>query len=365
MNATRVSSHVAWPALAAALLLAPPIQGAEVGKILFATDGVRIVDENGEDRPAKQGDLIQPGERVVTGPGALGQVKMIDGGLVGIRPGSSLEFQRPATAIAGAPHVMKLDQGDVRVLNMTFDDRAAPKEFVLKTPDGLVQLLQADSIASLRPVGDGAGAPQQTLVRLSAGEAVASNAAGAAKPLGVNEVVSVSPTELKTTAGTTLSAPPLISSKLQTAQDPLSRTVAGTTPIETTTGPRVPPPSDFPSLGLSSTFDTKGYAGLDVQSSLRKVAPTSPRVEDKYVNPVVKEPIKPSAYTAAVVSVKTQTLPEVVVPPSVSLSPTVTSPGLTPKTSIGSKVFTGTKPIADPDKLKSFKSLSDSGLLLR
>lgn len=359
MNTTTFTSRVAWPALAAALCLAPALQAEEVGKILFATDGVRIVDQDGNERPATQGEPIQPGERVVTGPDALGQIKMTDGGFVGVRPGSSLAFERQASAIAGAPHVLKLDRGDVRVLNMSFDDRATPKEFVLKTPGGLVQLMQADSVASLRPTGDGPDGQNRTLVRLSAGEAVASNGNGAIKSLTVNEIVSVTPAEVKTAAQTTLSAPPLISSRLRTAQDPLSRTVAGTTPIETSAGPRVPLAGDFPTLGLASPRRAASYAGLDVQPSLTKVAPTSPRVEDKFTNPVVKQPLNQSVSTAAVVSVKTKTLPDIIVPP------TITAPDLTATTSLKTKVFTGTKTVVDPTTIESFKSLSGSGIVVR
>lgn len=359
MNTNTFTSRLVWPALAAILCLAPAAQADQVGKILFATEGVRIVDVNGDEKPAKRGDPVHAGERIVTGPGELAQVKMTDGGFVGVRSDSSLAFERQATAIAGAPHVLKLDRGDVRVLNMSFDDRTTPKEFVLKIPDGLVQLMQADSVASLRPAGDGPGTSKQTLVRLSAGGAVASNIAGAAKPVAVNEIVSVTPTEVKPIAVRMLAAPPRISSRLQTAQDPLSRTVAGTTPIDTSTGPRLPSLEDLPSPGLAAARSGASDTGLDVQPSLTKVAPTSPRVEEKFVNPVANQPIKPSVSTAAVVAVKTRTLPSLIVPP------TVKPPAPTATTSLRTKVFTGKTTVVDPTTIKSFKSVSGSGLSVR
>ena len=334
MKPTKRNSRPAILAAAIALLYAGAVQaqqdGTEVGKLIFANGDVSIVGKDGRSRPAKQGDLIAPGERVVTGDGALAQVKMLDGGRVGVRPDSSVGFDPPATAIAGAPTVLTLQSGDVRVLNMQLSDKIDPKEYVLKTTDGVIQLDGADTIASLRaPTTGNANAPKETLVRLSAGNAVVSNKGGSVRNVAVNQLIAVTPTEVKTGAVGVVPAPPRVSTRVTTATDRLSRQVALTTPLESTgarSGLGVRAPLSF-AYDAPAGFSTKGY---QIDPKTIDALPRTLRVESKLTpDPVSNTPYKPVAPPAQVAAVKGNELPSLIVPPTSIGTLTVTSPTIT------------------------------------
>lgn len=335
MKPVHRSSHYAFPAALAAALafaLAGGVQAqdgdAQVGKLIFANGDVEIVDGNGQSRRAKQGDLIAPGERVVTGDGALAQVKMNDGGRVGVRADSSVAFEPRALAVAGAPTVLSLQSGDVRVLNIKENESSDPREYVLKTTDGMIQLKNADTIASLRAptTGGGPDTPKETFVRLSAGNAVVSNKRGNVQDVSKNQLVAFTPNELKTGASDVVPAPPRISSRVSTPTDRLSQQIARTTPIESSSGSRglalwgpLPGAYDAP-----AGFSTKGYR-LDPKVITAK--PTTLRVESKLTpNPIPNTPLKPSVPAAQFAAVRGNQVPSVVVPPSKLSSFTVNAP---------------------------------------
>lgn len=305
-------------ALAAVLALAGAgAAGAdEVGKLIFASGDVSIVDEDGQSRPGRQGELILPGERVVTGSGALAQVKMLDGGRVGVRPESSVTFEPPAVAVAGAPTVLTLEAGDVRVLNVKLVDNLNPPEYVLKTSDGLVQLERADTIASLRPpTSGGAAAPTETLLRLSAGNAVVSNKGGSVSQVSVNQLIALTPTELKRGSVEVVPAPPQISTRVTTATDQLSRAIAGTTPLEGAGGGAFALKAPLPRAYTAPAGFAAGDYRLDPR--VLKASPPITRVEDKLTpNPITTTPLKSLVPPAQLAAVKGGELPKLVAPPT-------------------------------------------------
>lgn len=102
--------------------------------LLFAQEGTQIVDATGLARTAKKGDLVQSGERVLTPTGAISQIKLPDGSLIGVRPGSELRLTAPegpnpapvVSLIQGAARVIGSELMDAKKLsNITFQSGVA------------------------------------------------------------------------------------------------------------------------------------------------------------------------------------------------------------------------------------------------
>lgn len=81
--------------LSLALCAALPLlaEAAVAGRFQFVLGDVRIVGLNGQERPAQKGQEILEGETLRTGANASAQVKMIDGGLIAMRPESQIKLE--------------------------------------------------------------------------------------------------------------------------------------------------------------------------------------------------------------------------------------------------------------------------------
>jgi hypothetical protein len=82
----------AWLLAAAGTAGAQATQAA--GQFLSASGDVRIVARDGASRPAARGAELREGESIVTGPGALGQIRMADGTLMSVRADSEMKLDR-------------------------------------------------------------------------------------------------------------------------------------------------------------------------------------------------------------------------------------------------------------------------------
>jgi hypothetical protein len=77
------------------LAVAMPLQAAvEAGKILYSRGVVSIVDELESARGGKSGAKIFEGDRVVTGRGALAQIRLSDGALIALRGSSDYQIEK-------------------------------------------------------------------------------------------------------------------------------------------------------------------------------------------------------------------------------------------------------------------------------
>ena len=103
------------PLIAMLAAFAATAWAAPAGTLLFARGDLQIIDAAGSARVGKAGDLLQPGERVVTRDGAVCQIKLWDGTLVGVRPDTELKFELPEQASARAKHVIAIVKGGLRV----------------------------------------------------------------------------------------------------------------------------------------------------------------------------------------------------------------------------------------------------------
>ncbi|MFT5445807.1 MAG: hypothetical protein ACI9DC_000968 [Gammaproteobacteria bacterium] len=129
----------------AAIAGATCVSAAEAGRVLFASGDVRIIATDGSRRAAKRGDIVQDGERMQTGQGALGQVRMVDGERVGVRGGSKIRFA-PPPANPAQPRQLELESGGVRVLNIAGRGKPEMKPVEVKTPDGELLMNGADVV---------------------------------------------------------------------------------------------------------------------------------------------------------------------------------------------------------------------------
>jgi hypothetical protein len=126
---------------------------APAGQLLFVSGLVTIVDTKGIERPATKGDKIGPGERLVTGGGAIGQIKLSDGSLIGLRSDSDLKLDamKPADVKGPAERVMFLSKGAVRVVNVDSGDREKHLPVLLQTPTATIGLRNADNESIVVP----------------------------------------------------------------------------------------------------------------------------------------------------------------------------------------------------------------------
>ncbi len=81
--------------LAAMLAAASPSAWAQAaGRLLSVTGEVGIVGADGVRRSAERGGEIRQGDTIVTGPEALAQARMSDGGLISVRPDSEFKLEQ-------------------------------------------------------------------------------------------------------------------------------------------------------------------------------------------------------------------------------------------------------------------------------
>lgn len=70
----------------------PLVQAGVAGRIQFVVGDVRIVGADGRERAAQKGGEVGELESILTGNGAQAQIKMIDGGLLALRPDTQLQL---------------------------------------------------------------------------------------------------------------------------------------------------------------------------------------------------------------------------------------------------------------------------------
>jgi hypothetical protein len=125
-------------------LLATAVFAAPAGTLLFAQPGSEIVGNNGLARPAKRGAILEEGERLRTPVGAISQLLLPDGSLVGMRPGSELKLDFPTNASDKAKQMISLLQGSARVIGSELMDATKPSGFTLQSGLATLRLQGAD-----------------------------------------------------------------------------------------------------------------------------------------------------------------------------------------------------------------------------
>lgn len=67
-------------------------EASVAGRFQFVSGDVKVVAVDGKERPALKGQEVDEGDTVVTMPEASAQLKMIDGGLIAVRPGTQVKM---------------------------------------------------------------------------------------------------------------------------------------------------------------------------------------------------------------------------------------------------------------------------------
>lgn len=164
--------------LVALTLLAGQAQAGEeaVGHVMFVKGAVTVLDLAGQARPARQGDALRPGDRVETAADSVGQVKLADGSLVGLRPGSEVAIENVA-GNANKARLVRLSRGAMRVINR---DASGKQVLLVETPTAEIRLVNADTEAFVVDATEGAreGVPSGTYSRIIAGDGTLRTARG-------------------------------------------------------------------------------------------------------------------------------------------------------------------------------------------
>lgn len=128
---------------AACLLCIPAVWAQSAATILFMQEGTVIVNAAGASRAAQQGEAVLPGERVLSPSGGIAQLRLPDGSLIGMRPGSELKLETPPPGSTIA-HVASLLQGSVHAISSELMDAKKPSTLTLKAGLTTLNLQGAD-----------------------------------------------------------------------------------------------------------------------------------------------------------------------------------------------------------------------------
>jgi hypothetical protein len=127
-------------------------QTPSAATIVFAASGATLTDASGQRRPAARGMAVASGDTVETGNGTL-QLKMVDGGMVALQPGSVLRLDAyhlgQGGGAEGAKGFMSLVKGSLRTIS-GFIGKARPDDYRLDTPAGLIGIRGTEYTAALR-----------------------------------------------------------------------------------------------------------------------------------------------------------------------------------------------------------------------
>jgi hypothetical protein len=297
------------------LMAAAPVAGAQggIGTVLFVKGEVVIESPGGQRRPAGKGGRLGPGERLITGKGSMGQVRMTDGGRLSVRPSSDVVF--PASAGSGAPRVLELRGGNIRVLNLAAET-GSQRPYEVKTPFGTVELADSDALAALGSAVE--GGPRSAFVKLNAGSASAASGSGEKVQLVRGETFSVQPAAIRRLQPVAAAVTPV-----STRGPELTPDGRGRTPLPFTAPDGLGPVSSSPAVTRASssfTFPTGAASTGLLASSFRGALPGSTTGGDP-ARPIDRrdEQIVPPV---ALVATTQQRLPSVVVS---GTSPTLTT----------------------------------------
>lgn len=176
--------------LCIALLSAYPIIAtADVaGRFQFVAGEVRIIANDGKERLAQKGQEVNEGETVLTAPKASAQLKMVDGGLLALRPDTQLKmvtYTFHGKEDGSEKAVFSLLKGGLRAISGLIG-KTNKENYAIQTPTATIGIRGTD---------------HEPMVVLPPPPGMV-----AANPPGTYDKVNVGVTSLTTQAGTTLIA---------------------------------------------------------------------------------------------------------------------------------------------------------------
>ncbi len=116
------------------------------GTLLFAQPGTQIVSASGVVRAAQKGDVLQTGESLLTPTGAISQVQLTDGSLVGMRSGSELKIAGASAGddSNGKGPTLALVSGTARIIGSELMDPNKASNITFQSGGAILKLKAAD-----------------------------------------------------------------------------------------------------------------------------------------------------------------------------------------------------------------------------
>lgn len=317
-------------------LLSSVAAASQVGTVLFSRGDVVIVDSSGASRPATRGAIVQDGERLVAPQGAVSQIKLNDGSLIGVRPGTEFRFELPARASDQARHVVSLVQGGLRVINLDQADGKAHRPVLLQTRAGDVTLPGGDVESFFVPPNPRAGERDDggSYTRLISGAGTV-RSGNVEMPLTVRTVAFVPKPEVApkptTSFSSTMFVTPVFTTALVVATAPTTTTTSSPTlataplsPTTTLSGTTLSTTSL--TTTLSPTTSTLTSPTLLTSTSLSSTTPLAPTTAPLSTTNLSLSTISPTRTTSPTTTTVTYTPPPTITyvpPPPTLIAPTI------------------------------------------
>lgn len=194
-------SRFLWIAL---LALVPTLAGASVaGHVQFVVGDVRIVDAAGKERAAQKGQEVNEGETLLTAAGSSAQLRMIDGGILALRPETQLKLDNyvfHGTEDGSENALLSLVKGGLRTITGLIG-RQNKEKLKLRTPTATIGIRGTD---------------HEPMVLLEPPPNVVAN-----NPPGTYDKVNVGATSLSTQGGTVVIGPNQVGFAASATQAPV------------------------------------------------------------------------------------------------------------------------------------------------
>jgi len=320
------------------LLALGPVLAANagVGKLLFVTAGdVFIVDAQGEQRAAKRGDEIQPGELLVVGKRGYAQLAT-DGGYVGARPGSEIRFLGSTRAAHGSGLDVAVSEGSARFLSGEVAGKQGASNVAVQTRDGSFLFLNADTEVGVGRKAGNASDDIGAIVKVYQGSGFQRSPAGD-KPIERGVLANFKDGGAVTPVGD-LSRHLMMEALVATAGTAglgLAPTSAAAEPTPGALGISMPPaslslrPSSSQTPAAASTVGTLPAAVGGIASAIPATASAIAPVTTTVIGPLTNDVIAP--LTNSILASPTPTLPVIPVIQQLLTSPLIQRTPLAPR----------------------------------
>lgn len=192
LKAVCVALIAVFPALA---------EAGVAGRVQFVAGDVRAVDAKGSERVLRKGQDVNEGDTVLSGPGGSAQLKMIDGAVIAVRPGTELKvvdyvFDDKEDGKENAS--FSLLKGGLRAVTGRIG-RINKDRYKIETPTAVIGIRGTDHepvVVLPSSVGVEAGSPPGTYDKVNVGATSLTNQAGTTL-VAANQVgFAASPTQL-------------------------------------------------------------------------------------------------------------------------------------------------------------------------
>jgi hypothetical protein len=193
-------SFARWQCAIAGALLAmaacPALSQNVAGRFLTVIGDVRVLGAGGDRRP-ERGQEVREGETILTGAGALTQIRLADGGMLSIRGDTEMKFDRFSHAGENdreSSMFISLLKGGFRSVTGLIG-RLNRDGYRITTPSATIGIRGTDHEPVVVPPPPPGVAPQVapgTYDRVNSGETLMRNRQGATQTVGPNQVGFVS-----------------------------------------------------------------------------------------------------------------------------------------------------------------------------